>query len=610
MSRRSATVGARPRLWGGWLGDAVLAAVTGVAATIFAALTWGVTPELLRQRWSFGGVDGVLHYGLFQSALDVFPYLPNGELGFPAAQNLFFSPQFDPWSSLFVTVSSAFTKDGIFALDLYELLSFLAAGITAYLFFRALGLRRLPAMLWGGVFAVLPYHFFQIVLGHPFVANYWAVPLAGILAIVIGARDSPIDRWITASRRPRVTRILLVIALAVTVGLTQSYFYVMGAILLGGLWLFRMVGTLLTDRRSWRELWWPTVHLTSLAVTIGAYLALLSLNWGDRYAKYFQELRGVTDSETYGGKITQLLMPDPFSGIPWISKLADKYGAISTLAPWSEQPAPSLLNVIALLVAMAAILVLLVVGRRRPVERSNVFWDWIDNPVVRPMLFGFLWALLFYTLAGLGPVFAFVFSPEIRAWSRISIFIYLFTMGAFAVLAERLLRNAGLRWVLGIVLAIATVLDVGVGMAKNLPAVPADDSEIQGFAAELDTELAPGCGIVQLPLEQFPEGGISGKMGDYDEFLPYLYSDGGFRFSFGAVRDTHSADVWSTLTTPAAVAAETVAAGSCAVLIDTNAYTDHDPSEWEDIVRDLGLDPHSPGIRSTSGRWLLFEVPA
>lgn len=287
-------------------------------ATVLGVLALHITPADLAQRWTAGGNDQILHYTIFGSAQDVFPYFPNTQLGFPASQNLLFSPLFDPWSALFVAVVGPFVPNGIWVLNLFYVAGFAGIGATGYLFFRALRVRPSIATVFGVIGAVLPYHFVRIDYGHPFLANYWSVPLIGILVLVVaGPATDPVARLvsgISSTRRRRIVTAALLVALTAGVAWTVSYYYVFGAIILGTTWAVSVVAALI-GRRPLRTLAWPTFTLGSLGLLIAVQVGVLSLNFGERYTKYFSG-RTPQESEYYGGKLQQLLLPSTTSGFP------------------------------------------------------------------------------------------------------------------------------------------------------------------------------------------------------------------------------------------------------------------------------------------------------
>ena len=592
-----------------WLVEVLLAIAVGLTSTIFAWLAMGLSVDDMHTRWTWGGPDQVLHYGIFTSAAEVFPFVSNIALGFPTGGNLFFAPLLDPWSAIFVWVSSWFTHSGIAILNWYELLSFLVTGLASYLFFRFIGIRRVPSMLWGVAFAVLPTHFVQLALGHPFIANYWAVPLIGILTVMVALPNhGPFARWAASepTRRSRfLRRILPIAALALLVGLGQSYYFVFGAIVVGGVWLFSSIASLL-ERRRLRELLWPTITIVALLLVIVTELATLSLNFDDRYSKYFSG-RSIVASEIYGGKITFLLLPWVGTGIPKIASLTSRYQQSSPLAPTSEETSSSVIAIVAVVVAITLMLVLLARGGRWRFVRASIFERILTQRVLYVMIFGGVWTLLFYTLAGLGPVFAAIVSPEIRAWSRISIILYLFAIGALALIIQKLITRRWLKITSAIVFALLVIVDQGIGVSRTFPVGTANDSSVKSFATQVDDELRPGCGVIQLPLKAFPESGPVGEMADYDHFMPYIYSQGNLKWSYGAVLGTKSGDYWDKVQSRSQFVEKASTSGACAIMVNTTAYSD-DKNGWYRWVERLVADVTKPEIVSSDGDYILYKL--
>lgn len=608
IDRRNGGALARFAPWRRIAAEAGIAVLVGVVSLVFAVLALRISWTDLSQRWTTGGPDQVLHYVIFTSASHVFPFFPNDRLGFPESQNLFFAPLFDPWSALFVRTTSALGANGVLSLNLYNLLSFLAVGITAYVFLRAFRLRRWVAAVFGVITSILPFHFYQIAIGHPFVANYWAVPLIGILTLMVaGPASNPLERWSgsAATRGMRMARrIIPIVVLALLVGLTQSYYYVFGAIIVGGIWLLASIRTVVVTR-SVRTLLWPTVTVGALVATIGLQLAILSLNWGDRYAKYFQG-RTPSDSELYGGKIANLLLPSPGSGFSVLARLAQIYQGGSPTLQTSESPWTALIASVGMGLLVVGILVRLLSGPRD--LRSSRLGRVLTDTRFGIVSSGFLWALFFFLSAGLGTMFAYVVSPEIRAWSRMSIVLSLFALAFVGLLVNTFARRKAALVTTLAVIAVIAVIDQVPGIATSLPIAANADQEIRTFSADAEKALPRDCGVVQLPLKGFPETGDIGAMGDYDEGLPYVYAPTqSLRWSYGAVRGTRSGDFWASATTPSSFADAVSRSGACAVLVDTTAYPS--ASTWEPFVQAVA-DPSTPLLTSDGApaRYLLFSV--
>jgi hypothetical protein len=586
--------------------ETLFAAITALISTAAGAAALRITPTVLGQRWQAGGDDMVLHYDIFSSGVKVFPYLPNHQLGFPHAQNLFFAPLFDVWSAIYVRLAGLFGADGVLALNLYNVLAFFACGATAYLFFRALRLRPVTAIVFGVLLGASPYHFYQLLIGHPFIANYWAVPLIGILALIIaGPGTDPTAAWVAGASTARgrhVRRLVPIVLITLAVALTQSYFYVFALIVLGGIWLFVSIGTVIRTRAV-RTLLWPTASIVLLIAFVGAQLLVLSLNFGDRYGNYFAD-RTPEESEIFGGSTTSLLLPWPLSGIPPFAKLPTYYANITSLLKVTEQPATAAIASLGMVLLVAALIIraLTIAG-----SAQTRFTRILDDRRVGVLTGGFLWAYLFFIATGLGFVFAELASPEIRAWSRMSIILAMFAFAFVALLVDTLVRRRGWRYLVLVVIAVVGIADQFIGVYRAAPLNPTSDDPLRAYSAAVTRTVPSDCGIVQLPLKGFPETGPIGRMGDYDEGLLFAYAprSGSVRWSYGAVQQTDDAAPWNKVTDPASFAAAVRNSNACAVQIDTFAY--QDSASWSPFV-DALTDSSAPTLKSSDGRFLLFAL--
>jgi len=553
-----------------------LAAATGAIALVVAWFALGLSTDVMAMRWASGATgDQMLHYMVSASAVDHSLLAPNPRLGFPEYQNLFFAPMYDFASALLLTIGSLFVHDPVVLLNVYQLLGFFMTGFAGFLMFRALRLRNVTAVVFGTVFALAPFHFERVALGHAFVANYWGVAVLVVLVLIAGGRRTdPVSAWADAAptRAGRITRRLVPIGvMTLALSLTNSYYFVFAAIILACVIGVRAIVCLIT-RDSLRILLWPVVALGSLVVFVAIQLAVLSLNFGDRYQKYFSE-RSPIESEQHSGKITTLLLPWPGTGIPGVGSRVRDYAAQTTVSPYAEPTGMSVLAIagIALLVVWTLARLIVPLGERRP----RVLAD----PRLSVLGLSFWVGLLFYTVGGLGFLFAALVTSEIRAWVRLSIVLATIGLAVLAILVEATFTRRRSLWIaLGLVVIVGFV-DQIAGVRGEVDLQPTADADLRTLVAEADAVLDPGCGLAQLPVKGFPESGPIGGLGDYDLALPYVVGGAStLRWSYGAVSGTHAGDFWSDAQSPASFADAVDESGACGIYIDRRAYSDD--SEW------------------------------
>lgn len=598
--------------WRTVLRELVWASATGLVSLIAGAVTLGITPTTLGQRWQTNIADDQTQHYLVAKAITDVPLLgPNAHMGFPTYQNLFFAPNYDPASAVFMIFQSLFTHNGVLILNVYHLLGFFTVAFVAYFFFKALRVRRFIAIFFALVFALAPYHFQRVSFGHGFVANYWAVALLGILLLMVaGPKTNPFEGWIgtAQSRAMRAWRRWLpIVTLTLLVSLSLSYYFVFAAIILAAVLAVRLVITL-AEREKLRTLLWPFLTIASLLLFVGVQLAILSLDFGDRYAQYFGE-RSAGESEIHAGKITTLVLPWVGSGFTALGNITRHYIGSSTVSIYAEPPGTPIVAAGAMILIVIFILVRLV--HTRTGNSPTALGRFVTDDRANVLAAAFFWGLLFFTVSGLGAIFAFVVSPEIRAWVRMSIVLIMLALGFFAVFIDRVLKPLKFAVPVVAVLAVIAVVDQLGGVGSTIDLQPTDDASLRTFVSDAEQLLDDGCGVVQLPLHSYPASGPVGGMSDYNQALPYILStDNSLRWSYGAVVGSHAGDYWENVTTPDEFEAKITDSGACAIEVDLAAYPD-DQSAWRDLVETVA-DPDDPAIVSgdDAHRYLLFTVDA
>ncbi|QHC59482.1 DUF6541 family protein [Rathayibacter sp. VKM Ac-2760] len=585
------------------LGAALAAAGASVLAAVIAL---GVTPESMAQRWQVGGGDQILHYLLFRSATQAFPFSVNGSLGFPDGFNAFFTAQFDVSSALVAGVLSLVIRDGLVLLNVFTLLTFASTALTGYAFFRCLRSPVWVASLLAAVFSLAPYHFLRVGYGHPFLAGYWAIPLLGILVLAAaGDRTDPFRAWRArgATRRARLLRgAVPVVVLPALIASSSGYYYVFSVLVLGGVWaLCALAG--LASRVPLREILGRALPLAVLGALVAIEVVALGSDWGERSAPYF-ESRGVGESEIFAGKLLSLFLPWQGTELPKIGALTNLYSTGTAVAVTTEPPGMPVLAIAGLCLLLLALPLTGAVGGRA--LRLTAVGRLLSDERLRVLAIAVLWTLAFFVIAGFGMAIAVFVGPTIRAWSRLSIVIVLLGLGAVAIVLGRITRR-WLRIAAAVLIVGVAGLDQLAGVARMVPIAPTEDTEVSALVAEADAALPDGCGVVQLPIKSFPDSGAIGSMGDYDPGLPYLRTDGeDLVWSYGSVSGTEGYEVFDDLDTPGEFAAAVRASGACAVSVDTAAYTGREGAWEADVVSVSGS--LTPTAQSSSGRWLVFPV--
>ena len=131
-------------------------------------------------------------------------------------------------------------------------------------------------------------------------------------------------------------------------------------------------------------------------------------------------------------------------------------------------------------------------------------------------------AIIIGTTGGLGPVFAYFISPEIRGYNRISIYIQFFAITAIFVIIDDLLKRFGPSRIIfrNIVAAGFASFLLVAGILDQSPVIGGGAQgpmrTVETFVQNIQTRLPEGAMVLELPYMRFPESGGVNRIEDYD----------------------------------------------------------------------------------------------
>ena len=280
-------------------------------------------------------------------------------------------------------------------------------------------------------------------------------------------------------------------------------------------------------------------------------------------------VRKSAESEIYGLRITQMVIPRPDHRVPAARALAERYAASAPLVNENQYAVLGLLGS----VGLALMLVVAVAG----IAGVRI------GPAPVPILGALgIAALLLGTMGGLGAGLAYTVIPAIRAYNRISVVIGFLSLAILLFFLQSWLarsrvfaaRRCGSRDGRG----------GGTRRGRRGPRPDAaslrarSDATYAGdraFVRELESRLPPDTAVLQLPYQSFPEGAVVAGMGPYEPLRGPLNSTS-LRWSYGAMRG-RTPDRWlRVLLTRDPPQMLTLAAqsGFGAVYVDRRGYAD------------------------------------
>ena len=462
----------------------------------------------------------------------------NPFLGAPGAMNLLDYPSADLLHHALMKAISLLHGNWAFAINIYYLLGYPAAAMTATWAMRRFDLSAPSSVAMGLLYAFMPYHLFRNE-GHLFLSAYYMVPLVAVLAVELAGNRPPLVDTTGPRfklRGVRARQVWLPLAVCLLTGSSGIYYVFFGA-------FFLMVGGIVG--------WWQHSDRTRLyaasllivTMLISSALSLAPFVWFRHVAGVNPAVAARTpvEAEIYSLKITHILLPIMNHRIPFLASIRESYMAGTAAIFGSSMIGETSFAALGAVGSLGFLLMiwLLVVGTRNPRPPEG---EAIARTVSRFNGAG----LLLATWGGFGGLLAFGF-PQIRAYSRIIVFLGLFAFFAVGWGLDRITDRVRPAWRATALCCLLLVVTV-VALYDQIPTMEIDYKgqvanwhATESFVGHVEEDLPSGAMVLQLPYVPFPENAPVVGMTDYDHFKPYLVSTK-IHWSYGAVRGREDAE--------------------------------------------------------------------
>jgi phosphoglycerol transferase len=517
----------------GRLRGALEATAPALLALGLAALVLELWRARLSVPFEYSSNDANYQLMLVKGVLEHGWWFVNGSLGAPAGQQLYdFAVGADNLQILLVKALGTVSSDPAVVANLFYLASFPLCALTAFWVLRWAGIGRGPAVVCSVLYSLLPYHFGRGE-HHAFLAAYYAVPPGCYLALAVAWRRPLFERRPGGGRLARLAsrRSLITVASCVAVASTGTIYYSAFTVLLVA--AAAAIGFAVLPRRATLATGGAVIALIGVVLAINlAPTYVYSLAHGRNPVVARRQAR---ESEVLGLKLAQLVLPNDRHRVAGLAGVSDRYMR-------SAPPGTPLESYDASLgfIGAGGLLWLLGIaaarclpgGRRRRATRVP------DAAAALTVV-----AVLVGTVGGLSVVFAYVLSPQLRAWNRISIFIGFLAFLAVAYLLDRLARRlgagragrAGFAAILIGVLAFGVLDQTSPGFTPAYEALAAHYRADARFVATVERRLPRRAEVFQLPYVEFPESAMVNAERNYDPLVGYLHSRR-LRWSYGAMK--------------------------------------------------------------------------
>ncbi|MHB1172821.1 MAG: hypothetical protein ACYCZY_10095, partial [Lacisediminihabitans sp.] len=581
-----------------------------LASGVITALTTAWALKIWRADWTvpfFYQVDAVLGAAGFKTVIETGWYENQPLLSAPHGQVLYDWKIADNFGYLFEKFVAIFTSDPYLILNLYYVLGFLFAALTAVWFFRLVGVSRVLSVTLSVLYAIAPYHFARNEM-HLFLAAYFPIPLVmGIVYLAMRGRPIWGRRAGVVGWRAWIFGPGFFTALALALVATANSYYAFFTVLLIALaGLFSVLRT-----HDWRRFLGAVIAgVLVVLVTLANMLPNIIYTWvnGQNTAAVVRSPPGV---EVYSLKFAQLILPVPGHRLGILRSIRQFY--TDTFPLPSEDPSLGFIAAFGFL-ALLGLGLYFVAGLRR----GGASWADSERRASLGALSALtIFAFLLATVGGFSTIIGF-FTSDLRGWNRLSIVIALFALAAVGLIVDaalgRLGRRFSLRPVARRILAggLAVVL-LGVGYLDQVTPAATPDYAATSAAFRQDAALVDSiaravgahASIVQLPYRDFPESAAVNGVPDTDQLKPYLHSST-LHWTGGGVKGRPDSE-WVTVlqALPAdALTQSAAAAGFDGILVDRQSYGDLANAFVSELRNQLG----KPVVTSKDHRYEFYSL--
>lgn len=536
--------------------------------------------------WGAMSIKGVVDNGWF---------LHNNFVGMPTGLDAYDFPIPESFHFLLIKIFSLFSSDYAIIMNLYFLLAFPLITITSLFVFRQFNLHYAPSIVTSLLFTFLPYHFIRGET-HLFLSAYYTIPLIVMVILWVFTENSFLYATNLNNGKPKFDlnfRSIASIIICLIIASTGLYYAFFACFFL----VIAITQVLLLKRKKYKIL---TIEILIILIIVGTFANVLPniiyMNNNGKNTEAVQ--RSPVESEFYGMKIDQLLMPVDEHRMPFLANFKEKYNRIAQLV--NENASSSL----GLVGSIGFIILIIRLFYKPPKDYDKEIKDRLS--ILN------LSAVLLASIGGFGFFFALII-PGIRSYNRISVYIAFFSLFAVNLLLNGLYQKYVKTNVsrclyygfLVLILAVGIIDQTNKSMVPRYDVIKAEYTNDNEFIKKIEASLPDNAMIFQLPYLVFPENLSASNIVCYELFRGYLHSDK-LRWSYGAMKG-RKGDAWQreTAQKPLDELLETLSiAGFDGIYIDRNGYDDKGVGVEYGLSNLLGQEP----IVSSNERLVFFNM--
>lgn len=508
-------------------------------------------------------------------------------------------------------IGSLFSDKPGLIVNVIYLLSYPVIGIISTYAFKKLGINSILAFAGGIIYTFLPYHYMRNI-GHIWLALYYFVPLICLISVWLMQGET-----ITVLYETKITKYRLlqeiknkkmlyasIMCIAVPFGDAYGAYFALICITFASVYCS-------VKRRSMTPI--IEMIILNLIIIFGIFIQFIpTLLSGKPAFEKGIATRPFSDSEYYGLKIVQLLLPVLGHRFPPFAKIASLYNSSAPLITENRTATLGLFASVGFLISI-----------------GTVFFKRSNNGSTAKTDLGYmnLFLVLVATIGGFGVLIALFASSVIRCYNRISTYIAFFSLIVILLYIQqaynliinkikntkRKLFGVDLYRFVSIILSIfvlalslfAVYDQVNITAAVNQPVNEWKNDD--DFIKAIENSVPMNSMVFELPAVG-PQGYlmINDKFSTYDLWKPVVHSKI-LRWS-ASFSDNDISDKWNNYVgrlTPEEMLKTISLVGFDGLYIDSYAYTNDD---FRQLCNSIENVIHSKPIISNNSRLYFYNI--
>ncbi|WP_370526291.1 sugar translocase [Pantoea sp. Ap-967] len=555
------------------------------ASILMSGLPAGLVPDL-STPYHYAS-DGLFHAWMAQR-VDEGWLFNNARSGYPFGSSFLDYPGSDGASHLAIKCLAMLGGGWVAGTNLFFLLGFPVCFIAAFATGRAFGLNRSFALAAGLLYSFLPFHFLRV--HHLFYTWYFVAPV--FFGLALGVYRTGLNAP-SEGQGPKLGKLAARVLGLVALASFGVYYALFGVIVMAVAGVLNWARTQQLRGVGKAIALCAVVALGVLANVAPNLVNNLSEGRNPEVAK-----RSVVESEYYGLKMMQLLLPRPEHRSSTLAEVGQAYNSATPLINENSTSSLGLIGAAGFLLAL-----LYVVFSPKGV---------LADERLRLLAATTLVLFLFATIGGLGSLFAMLVSPSIRGWNRLSVFIAFAAILFLFLALELVMRRFAPRLLRYPAAVAAAMLLFGLYDQTNPACLSCNQLNKRAFESDRDFVQAieqavpKGAAIYQLPYIGFPETPPLHRLLNYQMMAGVLHSNE-LHWSFGGMKGRPGDLFYRSLAQePMAKQIEVVRnLGFEGITIDRRGYADN----AEALISELSSRLQSaPALQSADGELVFFKL--